>query len=128
MQPEAQYRVSVKGLIRDASGRVLLNKENGHTHFGLPGGGIDHGETPGQALKRELFEELQIESFTYTLRTTKTFYSEFAQKWMLWIVFDITCDDTAITRGQHSDAVRWFDDSELDLQTISGRLIKDMLQ
>ena len=45
-------------LVRDAIGRVLLVRQNyGHRFFGLPGGKIEDGESPGEAAVRELFEE-----------------------------------------------------------------------
>ncbi|MEY3129628.1 MAG: hypothetical protein RL405_948, partial [Actinomycetota bacterium] len=62
MQP-GQHRETARVLLLDAQNRVFLLQ----THFDpevqlpprwiTPGGGIDHGETPRQAAKRELFEE-----------------------------------------------------------------------
>lgn len=43
MYPNAFYRVSVKALIKDDSGNILVVKENQDT-WSLPGGGLDHGE------------------------------------------------------------------------------------
>ncbi|MFC7626101.1 NUDIX hydrolase [Microlunatus sp. GCM10028923] len=54
-------------LVRDPSGRVLLVRQNyGQRFFGLPGGKIEDGESPGEAAMRELFEEtgLRTESVT----------------------------------------------------------------
>ena len=53
------YRVSVKAvIIKDE--KLLLVKEGGDEFWSLPGGGVDHGETDIQALKRELSEELGV--------------------------------------------------------------------
>ena len=52
--PEAFYRVSLKAIIRNALGHVLLVKESGSESWSFPGGGIDHGETELDALRREL--------------------------------------------------------------------------
>jgi 8-oxo-dGTP pyrophosphatase MutT (NUDIX family) len=62
MQP-GQHRETARVLLLDGQGRVFLLQ----THFDpevqlpprwiTPGGGIDPGETPRQAAKRELFEE-----------------------------------------------------------------------
>src|SRR5260221_11029127 len=57
-QPPSNYRVSVKALIKDDQGRLLLVKEDDDPWWGLPGGGIDHGETIEQGLRRELSEEV----------------------------------------------------------------------
>jgi 8-oxo-dGTP diphosphatase len=55
----------VAAVIRDAEGRVLLTRRPEGRHMGglweFPGGKIDGGETPSDALVRELGEELGIE-------------------------------------------------------------------
>lgn len=58
--PSTFYRVTVKGLIFDEKNRLLvcMNEEGGYE---LPGGGLEHGETLGSCLKRELKEELGAE-------------------------------------------------------------------
>ena len=58
--------IVVAGALIDADGRVLITKRpNGKEMGGLwefPGGKIEEGETPEQALIRELKEELNIET------------------------------------------------------------------
>lgn len=50
------YRISVKAIIKDADGRVLLGRETDGA-WELPGGGLEHGENPKEALAREILEE-----------------------------------------------------------------------
>lgn len=50
------YRLSLKALITNANGDILVVKEIGRHHYDLPGGGMDHGEDFRQALARELAE------------------------------------------------------------------------
>lgn len=56
----AAYRVSVKGLIYDNNGKLLFVRERSDT-WDLPGGGLEHGESIAEALRRECREELGAE-------------------------------------------------------------------
>lgn len=58
--PTTFYRVSLKAVIRDEEGKILVVKENG-SNWTLPGGGWDHGESERDALARELYEEVNFE-------------------------------------------------------------------
>jgi len=58
--PNCFYRVSVKALVTDNDGRFLLQKEERGV-WDLPGGGLDFGENPTEALKREVQEEIGLE-------------------------------------------------------------------
>ncbi|WOE31345.1 MULTISPECIES: NUDIX hydrolase [unclassified Acinetobacter] len=56
------YRLSSHAVIFNAQQQVLLLKANYADHaWGLPGGGLDVGETIHQALIRECWEELACE-------------------------------------------------------------------
>lgn len=48
-------------IIRDDTGRILVEKPNYRDHWLLPGGGVDAGEDPRDATKRELMEELALD-------------------------------------------------------------------
>ena len=52
------YRISIKALIYNDAGKILVVKEDGRPLWDLPGGGMDYGETFELALKRELYEEV----------------------------------------------------------------------
>jgi len=50
------YRVSVKAIVKDQHGSVLLLQE-ADGQWDLPGGGLEHGENPSDAVAREVAEE-----------------------------------------------------------------------
>ncbi len=49
--------LGVRSVAVDAAGRVMLVKHTYLAGWWLPGGGVDRGETTGDAATRELFEE-----------------------------------------------------------------------
>jgi 8-oxo-dGTP pyrophosphatase MutT (NUDIX family) len=55
-------RKAVRAIIVKDNNILLMHRHKfGHEYYALPGGGIDIGETPEQALYREIMEEASIE-------------------------------------------------------------------
>lgn len=52
---------AVAAVIRDGEGRVLLQEKSPGEGWSLPAGGIEPGETPEQAITREVLEETQLQ-------------------------------------------------------------------
>ena len=94
--PPSFYRVSLKAVIRNKIGEVLLVKEKGGD-WTLPGGGIDFGEELEDGLRRELHEEIAIggQAFTYTYHGNDMFYLPDKERWQMWLVYEAKFDDDA---------------------------------
>jgi 8-oxo-dGTP pyrophosphatase MutT (NUDIX family) len=55
------YRVSIKALILDETRTKFLIVQETSGFWELPGGGLEYGEKPAEALKREIQEEMGLE-------------------------------------------------------------------
>lgn len=107
----AWYRVSVKALIRDKDDRVLFMGEN--KGFSLPGGGLEHGETIEEALRRELLEELELEAVSVSVQphSILPYYYPENQKVGMWLVYEVEVEQPLqITNGT---PVRWVSEEEM---------------
>jgi 8-oxo-dGTP diphosphatase len=62
--PESGIRIVVAAVIRSDDGRFLMARRLPGSHLGglweFPGGAVEPGETPEEALRRELVEELGV--------------------------------------------------------------------
>ena len=87
--PNAFYRISVKAFIYDDAGNILVVQEKGDK-WSLPGGGMDHGETPLDALKRELVEEIGVtDDFTAEFVGVDTYFYEQKDAWLMWLMYEL---------------------------------------
>jgi len=59
------YRVAIKAVIIQ-DGKLLITKER-EGWYGLPGGGLEHGETPNASIARELEEEIGLHGQDFML-------------------------------------------------------------
>jgi len=118
--PNTFYRVSVKALIRNDDGEVLVVKEH-QDKWELPGGGLDHGESIHDGLKRELLEELGIENdFTESFNKVVTQYmpsrpDKELDFWKMSMYFDVKIIGSfAITLTSEITEAKFMPDSVLD--------------
>lgn len=60
-----RYRPNVAGILLNKNGEILLIRriKSHDEHWQLPQGGIDAGETPEQAMRREMREEIGTDNF-----------------------------------------------------------------
>lgn len=121
--PSSYYRISLKALIRNDKGEVLVNKETGRDHWSLPGGGWDHGESDMDCLKRELYEELGYTG-EFTAKpvavTQEPMWMPNKQAWLLWIVYDVQPDNYDFSAGEESDEVAYMDPDIFETSEMLG--------
>lgn len=108
---DSLYRISVKGLIKDEKGRYLLIRTTGEG-WEFPGGGMDHGETPRQAVERELQEELGINVSVTSqnpiyVSSDLTKHGKRAGMWRMWLVYAAEADTDQIVISDSVDALDW---------------------
>ncbi len=103
------------GIIRNAQHEIFIARRPEHTHMGgfreFPGGKVEKGETPEQALIRELREEAGIEAEQPELLATSqhrfpdremAFYFYLVEHWQ------------GTPYGNEGQPVRWCPQEELD--------------
>jgi 8-oxo-dGTP pyrophosphatase MutT (NUDIX family) len=82
------YRVSVKAIITDDAGRILLLKERDGS-WELPGGGLEHAENIQEALAREITEEtgLTVTRMSNQPAAFWTLHKEVGSPTLKWFAF-----------------------------------------
>lgn len=114
MYPNTFYRVSVKALITDKKGQILVVKENQDT-WDLPGGGLDHGEDAVDGIQRELKEELGIVDIGKTIPyCVKTLYLEHKQAWLMWVVYQVDLNSLDFKLGNGVTEASFIDPKVLE--------------
>jgi 8-oxo-dGTP pyrophosphatase MutT (NUDIX family) len=110
------YRISTKAFIRK-NGKFLLAWESGDTGWTFPGGGVDYGESPRDALLRELSEELG--------QNKEDIKTDFVIKAMNLgqivhdvprcnVFFDVSITNDSKIKSSEIDKWQWFDVLDID--------------
>lgn len=105
------YRISIKALIRDKHGQVLVVKETGRNWWDLPGGGMDHGEDIKSAIARELAEEVSLEGdFEYNIiDIEEPAYLTPHNFWQVRLIFEVIPEEINFTAGEDADELVFVD-------------------
>ena len=110
------YRLTLSVVIRDKDGNVLVVRERGRDYIGLPGGGINHGETIHEGLKRELREEVGLhEDFEYKLIAIKNSSTVLKRipVAQFRMVFEVFTSQKVFNAGPDADEILFVSASEL---------------
>jgi ADP-ribose pyrophosphatase YjhB (NUDIX family) len=105
------YRISLKGLVRNENGEILVVKENGRTWWDLPGGGMDHGENLTYALVREMKEEVNLNGdFEYRVITVDDpTYLQAHDFWQVRLIFELKPSEMSFSAGEDGDEIAFID-------------------
>jgi 8-oxo-dGTP diphosphatase len=121
----------VTGLLRK-NGKILLGlRPQGESLAGsweFPGGKIDQGELPEQALKRELMEELGIDAEIGNLRLVHT--HSYGERGVLLLFYDVNFWKGEPKTIYHEDLM-WVDPDEMDKLQIpeaNRNILKKLIQ
>ena len=112
------YRVSIKALIYNDAGQILVVKEDGRPYWDLPGGGMDFGETIESSLKRELYEEVDYKGgLRYQLfDASDEMYIERINVNQICFYCRVWPENFDFAPGEEGDEVTFIDPEELLLQ------------
>jgi 8-oxo-dGTP diphosphatase len=114
-----KYLHVAAGILRDAVGRILITERRCDGPFdGLwefPGGKIDGAESPADALKRELAEELGIE--ITSAQPFMELHHEYPDR-TVDLEFFLVTDWQGEPRGLESQGLRWVSPSELNIDEL----------
>lgn len=108
------FYVGIKAVIVN-NGKALVVSDPRFKGYDLPGGKIDEGESIEEALKRELREELGIESFEMgeILYALERYGYHVANTSIMLIFYKATANTNKIMLNDEHSEFRWIDKSEL---------------
>lgn len=121
---QKKFTASVAAIIVNKRGEVLLLDHvlRPHSSWGLPGGFLEHGENPDDALRRELLEETGI-----TLTDIELFRIRTPER-HIEMLFRASSEDIAEVRSREIRAVGWYMPNKLpeELSLMQRRLIEEI--
>lgn len=106
---------------------LVLKRKNGYWEF--PGGGIEWGESPENAAKREALEEigLEIENLRLIGVTSATYEKDGNDKHSIYIVYMGTTKSKEVKISKEHDAFMWISVEELDYLRL-GLNVQDIVR
>lgn len=113
-------KASVSCLVRCHDGLVMVyERQNGQGTWDIPAGGVEPGETPDEAITRELYEEIGLMP-EQQLRLVRIFWTQLAGVPTVHFCYEVTLDKAvaATLSPQDSDIERVAVMSRADIKQI----------
>jgi 8-oxo-dGTP diphosphatase len=106
-----RFTVTAAGIILNSGGQVLLLKHRFRpgSGWGIPGGFLELGEQPDEALRRELREEIDLELNNVRLFTVRTF----TRQKQIEVVFVARASGSTESRSTEIERGEWFSSNSL---------------
>lgn len=112
--PNCFYRISLKALILDDQKRFLLTQED-NGKWELPGGGLDWGENHKDCIKREVKEEMGLET-TFIADNPSYFVTSKSdtdgKMWFANVVYIVKTKHLNFTPSDECVAIKFFTKEE----------------
>lgn len=122
---QASFTISVAAIIANENNEILLLDHVLRTTsgWGIPGGFINKGEQPEQALRREIYEETSLELKNLKLIRVRTIGQH------VEILFTAAAVGTAQVKSREINSLLWFgvDDLPEKMSKNQKSLIRDFL-
>lgn len=97
-----KYKISVAGIVSRDNELLMVKEENsGSLHWDIPAGGVELGESPEEALIREVFEETGMEIANIVFR--KSYYYIESKRVTLNILFTAVVKTGGAPQPQSQD-------------------------
>lgn len=113
--PNGYYRVSIKALIFDETRKkfAVILEDNGL--WELPGGGLDHGESPEECLKREIKEEMGLTVIEVNAYPSYFLFGKNMKgRWSVNVVFEVKVKDLNFTPSDECLEIKFISPEELN--------------